>query len=113
MTIDNVRARQSDAELVQDVIAVVMQRHPQAAQMHIESSDQARYGYLLTDITLTDGTKVPNGEASDTAEEVWDALSSLSWGFWGDKNSDTYLTISLPDGQWLKPDGGALVRGGG
>ena len=67
---------------------------PNVKSVDLESSDQDRYGFVLTGVTLEDDTKLAD---LDMFEDVaWDYLCNLSWNGVVGENKGGYATLDVP-----------------
>lgn len=94
----------TDAERIAQVCRTILAAHPDAVSFDVSSSDQGS-GWVLYAVALRDGSRIDNDERYVRIEDaVSHDLAWIRWGAWGDRNKDAYLTVSLPDGQWIKDE---------
>lgn len=93
----------SDRVALEGIRSVIRNHIPQAAQFSVESSDQGNYGYWLTDIAVN-GEPIGDDEFDKVYDFVADFLADLSWGSFGDRNSDSSFVVDLDTMQMVEID---------
>ena len=77
--IDN---RTGDARSLGEAVEIVKAAHPIAREMHLETSDQDTYGFVLTDVVLAGGHLLSATDPQNLAklqDAVSDFLGDLDW----------------------------------
>jgi hypothetical protein len=96
-----------DAQKVRRAAHLIRKAFPRAVSFDLSSSDQVPgAGYDLCRIDLNDGSWVEWAQPLDSWWfDVDDLFSTLSWGYWGDGDEDSRLTIDVFTLEWCRRDG--------
>jgi len=95
---------------VMAAFAIVREVWPSATKAWLTSHDDdpdSPGGWVLTDVVLSDGSMVEadcDRMPGDTWDDVHALLLTVPRGAWGDRNTDSDLTIDLLTGAWLKDE---------
>ena len=103
---DPISFRGEDAQLAMltRAMLIIKTAAPTAATVDLETSDQDRYGFVLTGVRDAGGTNLLPSNWADTgnplyrlSDEVWDEISDLDWNGVVGENEGGYATIHLAE----------------
>lgn len=95
----------TDQNNLGDALHLVRQHCPTAVAVHLATSDQDRYGFILTGVEYADGTRADqdwsddgplNPLPGDVADQVNDLLSDIDWNGVVGEDKHGYVEIEIP-----------------
>lgn len=83
------------------VNALIREKYPTAERYGVTSSDQGFYGYLLIDVTMSngEGVSVENEDMAELEEAVNILLMDMDWGSFGDEDEVSTFDVDMSTNQ--------------